>query len=202
MELTLDGISLPRPSEPATIPAVVANDCSDGELILRTADGDRGAFDLLYRRYSRPVFGLALRRLGDRGRAEDAVQETFASIWRAARSYRPERGPGAPWLYAVARNAITDRGRARSEPPMEIPDSPSPDAGPAERAESSWTAWRVHRALEELNENERKVIELAYWSGLSQSEVAESLNIPLGTVKTRTRAALGRLSVLLEEDLG
>jgi RNA polymerase sigma-70 factor (ECF subfamily) len=85
---------------------------------------------------------------------------------------------------------------------MEIPDSPSPDAGPAERAESSWTAWRVHRALEELNENERKVIELAYWSGLSQSEVAESLNIPLGTVKTRTRAALGRLSVLLEEDLG
>ena len=202
MELTLDGISLPRPSEPATIPAVVANDCSDGELILRTADGDRGAFDVLYRRYSRPVFGLALRRLGDRGRAEDAVQETFASIWRAARSYRPERGPGAPWLYAVARNAITDRGRARSEPPMEVPDSPSPDAGPAERAESSWTAWRVHRALEELNENERKVIELAYWSGLSQSEVAEFLNIPLGTVKTRTRAALGRLSVLLEEELG
>jgi RNA polymerase sigma-70 factor (ECF subfamily) len=202
MELALDSMRLPRRSETATITAVVANDCSDGELIRRTADGDRGAFDVLYRRYSRPVFGLALRRLGDRGRAEDAVQETFASIWRAARSYRPERGPGAPWLYAVARNAITDRGRARAEPPMEAPDSPSSDAGPAERAESSWTAWRVHRALEELNENERKVIELAYWSGLSQSEVAEFLNIPLGTVKTRTRAALGRLAVLLEEELG
>ena len=201
MELTLDGMRLPRGSERTTIPAVVADDLSDGELISRTADGDRGAFDVLYRRYSRPVFGLALRRLGDRGRAEDAVQETFASIWRAARSYRPERGPGAPWLYAVARNAITDRGRARAEPPMEAPDTPSSEAGPAERAESSWTAWRVHRALEELNENERKVIELAYWSGLSQSEVAEFLNIPLGTVKTRTRAALGRLSVLLEEDL-
>ena len=157
---------------------------------------------MLYRRYSRPVFGLALRRLGDRGRAEDAVQETFASIWRAARSYRPERGPGAPWLYAVARNAITDRGRARAEPPAEVPDSPSSEAGPAERAESGWTAWRVHRALEELNDNERKVIELAYWSGLSQSEIAEFLNIPLGTVKTRTRAALGRLAVLLEEELG
>jgi RNA polymerase sigma-70 factor (ECF subfamily) len=130
------------------------------------------------------------------------VQETFASIWRAARSDRPERGPGAPWLYAVARNAITDRGRARSEPQMDVPDTPSSEPGPAERAESSWTAWRVHRALEELNENERKVIELAYWSGLSQSEVAEFLNIPLGTVKTRTRAALGRLSVLLEEELG
>ena len=201
MELALDSMRLPRRSEPATIPAVAANDLSDGELISRTADGDRGAFDVLYRRYSRPVFGLALRRLGDRGRAEDAVQETFASIWRAARSYRPERGPGAPWLYAVARNAITDRGRARSEPPVEVPDSPSSEAGPAERAESGWTAWRVHRALEELNDNERKVIELAYWSGLSQSEIAEFLNIPLGTVKTRTRAALARLSVLLEEEL-
>ena len=202
MELALDSMRLPRRSEPATIPAVAANDLSDGELISRTADGDRGAFDVLYRRYSRPVFGLALRRLGDRGRAEDAVQETFASIWRAARSYRPERGPGAPWLYAVARNAITDRGRARSEPPAEVPDSPSPDAGPAERAESGWTAWRVHRALEELNANERSVIELAYWSGLSQSEIAEFLGIPLGTVKTRTRAALARLATLLEEELG
>jgi RNA polymerase sigma-70 factor (ECF subfamily) len=202
MELALDSLRLPRRSEPATIQTVVADDCSDGELIRRTADGDRGAFDVLYRRYSRPVFGLALRRLGDRGRAEDAVQETFASIWRAARSYRPERGPGAPWLYAVARNAITDRGRARTEPPAEVPDTPSPDAGPAERAESGWTAWRVHRALEELNDNERNVIELAYWSGLSQSEIAEFLNIPLGTVKTRTRAALARLAGLLEEELG
>jgi RNA polymerase sigma-70 factor (ECF subfamily) len=202
MELALNSMRLPRRPEPATIPAVAANDLTDGELISRTADGDRGAFDLLYRRYSRPVFGLALRRLGDRGRAEDAVQETFASIWRAASSYRPERGPGAPWLYAVARNAITDRGRARSEPPAEVPDTPSPDAGPAERAESGWTAWRVHRALEELNTNERSVIELAYWSGLSQSEIAEFLNIPLGTVKTRTRAALARLAVLLEEELG
>jgi RNA polymerase sigma-70 factor (ECF subfamily) len=201
MELALNSMRLPRAAEPATIPRVAANDCTDGELIRRTADGDRGAFDVLYRRYSRPVFGLALRRLGDRGRAEDAVQETFASIWRAARSYKPERGPGAPWLYAVARNAITDRGRARVEMPAEVPDTPSSEAGPADRAESGWTAWRVHRALEELNDNERKVVELAYWSGLSQSEIAEFLNIPLGTVKTRTRAALGRLAVLLEEEL-
>ena len=95
---------------------------SDGELIQRAATGDRSAFEDLYRRYARPVFGLALRRLGDRGRAEDAVQETFASIWRSAGSYRPDRGPGAPWLYAVARNAIVDRARARTEVPAEIPD--------------------------------------------------------------------------------
>ena len=192
---------LPGRHEPATISAVAVSDCTDGELIRRTADGDRNAFETLYRRYSRPVFGLALRRLGDRGRAEDAVQETFASVWRAARSYRPERGPGAPWLYAVARNAITDRSRVRSEPPAEPPEEPSTEAGPPERAEAGWTAWRVHRALEELTENERAVIELAYWSGLSQSEIAEYLAIPLGTVKTRTRAALGRLADLLEEEL-
>ena len=184
------------------MPPVAANQLSDGELIVLSADGDRGAFEVLYRRYARPVFGLALRRLGDRGRAEDAVQETFASIWRAARSYKPERGPGAPWLYAVARNAITDRGRARTEMPAEIPDEPSGEAGPAEQAEAGWTSWRIHRALEELNDNERSVVELAYWSGLSQSEIAEFLGIPLGTVKTRTRAALARLATLLEEELG
>jgi RNA polymerase sigma-70 factor, ECF subfamily len=183
------------------MPAVVADELTDGELIRRTGDGDRGAFEVLYRRYSRPVFGLALRRLGDRGRAEDAVQETFASIWRAARSYRPERGPGAPWLYAVARNAIIDRSRARNEPPAEAPDEASPEAGPLERVEAGWTAWRVHRALEGLSPNERSVIELAYWSGLSQSEVAEYLGIPLGTVKTRTRAALAHLADQLEEEL-
>src|SRR5581483_7101988 len=106
-----------------TMPLVTGETAStDGELIQRAADGDRSAFELLYRRYARPVFGLALRRLGDRGRAEDAVQETFASIWRSAGSYRPDRGPGAPWLYAVARNAIVDRARSRTDTPAEIPE--------------------------------------------------------------------------------
>jgi RNA polymerase sigma-70 factor (ECF subfamily) len=192
---------LPAASVAATMRRVSASEATDGELILRTGDGDRGAFETLYRRYARPVFGLALRRLGDRGRAEDAVQETFASVWRGAHSYRPERGPGGPWIYAVARNAIVDRARARSEPAVEVPEQESSDAGPSEQAEASWMSWRVHRALEELPENERTVVELAYWSGLSQSEVAEYLGIPLGTVKTRTRAALARLADQLEEEL-
>jgi RNA polymerase sigma-70 factor (ECF subfamily) len=173
----------------------------DGDLILRTASGDRGAFEDLYRRYSRAVFGLALRRLGDRGRAEDAVQETFASIWRSAASYRPERGAGAPWLFAVARNAIVDRSRARGEPPADAPEEADLEPGPPDRAEEGWVAWRVHRALEELPEREREVVALAYWSGLSQSEVADYLGIPLGTVKTRTRAALVRLADILGEEL-
>lgn len=174
---------------------------SDGELIARVGSGDRGAFETLYQRYARPVFGLALRRLGDRGRAEDAVQETFASVWRAAGSYRPERGPGAPWLYAVARNAIVDNGRMRREPPVERVDDKAGGETPADRAEAGWVAWRVHRALAELPENERVVLELAYWGGRSQSEVADLLGIPLGTVKTRTRTGLARLADVLEDVL-
>jgi RNA polymerase sigma-70 factor (ECF subfamily) len=145
------------------------------------------------------MLGLALRMLRDRSRAEDAVQETFAAVWRSARSYRPERGPAAPWLYAVARNAIVDRARARRESTFaEPPDTAESGPGPADRAESSWVSWRVHRAVEELPEHEREVLELAYWSGLSQSEVAQFLQLPLGTVKTRTRSALARLADVLE----
>jgi RNA polymerase sigma-70 factor, ECF subfamily len=178
-----------------------ARGASDGDLIRRVARRDANAFEALYRRFARPVFGLALRRLGDRMRAEDAVQETFAAVWRSARTYKPERGAGAPWLYAVARNAIVDRSRNRSDPPVEVPDAPAAEPGPDERAEAAYISWRVHRALEELPENERDVIELAYYAGFSQSEVADFLNIPLGTVKTRTRAGLGRLADLLEGEL-
>ena len=82
---------------------------------------------------------------------------------------------------------------------MEPPDEPSGELGPADHAERSWLSFRVHGALEGLPEQERVLLELAYWSGLSQSEIADFLNIPLGTVKTRTRSALSRLSDVLEE---
>jgi RNA polymerase sigma-70 factor (ECF subfamily) len=143
-----------------------------------------------------------LRRLGDRGHAEDAVQEAFAAIWRSASTYRPERGAAGGWLYTVARNAIVDRLRRNgSSTDAELPELASTEPGPAQRAEDSDVAWRVHRALEELQPREREVIELAYWSGMSQSEVAEYLHLPLGTVKTRTRSALGRLASVLEGEL-
>src|SRR5436190_11175749 len=197
MELALDSPARLR-AVPAPEPPV---DASDADLLVLVAERDRQAFELLYHRYVRSIYGLALRRLRDRQRAEDAVQETFAAVWRSAGSYRPERGPAAPWLYAVARNAVVDRLRSRVDPVAEAPDLPSGEPGPADRAESSFLAWRVHRALEELPDREREVIELAYWSGMSQSEVADYLNIPLGTVKTRTRTGLSRLSDLLEGEL-
>jgi RNA polymerase sigma-70 factor (ECF subfamily) len=192
--------ALPAPL-PATdrIPARVSAEPSDADLLQRVAKGDRAAFEVLYRRYARAVLSLALRLLRDRGRAEDATQETFTAVWRSARSYKPERGPGAPWLFAVARNAIVDRARARTDLPVESgEDEMSTEAGPPERAEQAWLTWRVHRALVELPERERVALELAYWSGLSQSEVAERLGVPLGTVKTRTRSGLARLAELLE----
>lgn len=178
-----------------------AEEASDADLLVRVAGRDRAAFEVLYHRYIRSIFGLAMQKLRDRERAEDAVQEVFAAVWRSAGSYRPERGPAAPWLYAIARNAVVDRLRARDELPMEPPDMISTEPGPAERAESSWVSWRVHRALETLSEREREVVELAYWSGLSQSEVASFLDIPLGTVKTRTRSALAHLADALEGEL-
>jgi RNA polymerase sigma-70 factor, ECF subfamily len=192
---------LPTARKAASIPEVSAIAPTDEELLARVGQRDADAFETLYKRYSRSVLGLALRRLGDRGRAEDALQETFTAVWRAARTYNPQRGPAAPWLFAVARNSIADRGRARREPPAEAPDEPSSEAGLDEQAEFSWVSWRVHSALEVLPDQERRLIELAYWSGLSQSEIAGLEGIPLGTVKTRTRSALARLADELQEEL-
>ena len=203
MELAID-VPQPRlravPSEP--VPQPLDDSPSDAELLARVGERDREAFETLYGRYVRPVFGLALRRLGDRGHAEDAVQEAFAAIWRSASTYRPERGAAGGWLYTVARNAIVDRLRRRGPSvDAELPELASTEPGPAQRAEDSDVAWRVQRALEELQPRERDVIELAYWSGMSQSEVAEYLHLPLGTVKTRTRSALARLASVLEGEL-
>jgi RNA polymerase sigma-70 factor, ECF subfamily len=193
--------ALQRAPRTASINGVSNEEATDGDLIQRVGAGDRDAFEELYRRYTRPVLGLALRRLGDRGRAEDALQDAFAAIWRSARSFDPTRGAGGAWLYTVARNAIVDGARRRPEPPLEAPDAASPERGPDERAEASWVSWRVHRALETLPEHERTVIELAYWRGLSQSEISGALGVPLGTVKTRTRSALSRLADVLEEEV-
>jgi RNA polymerase sigma-70 factor, ECF subfamily len=202
MELAIE-VPQPRlravPSEPAP-PAPL--DPSDVELLARVGERDREAFEILYGRYVRSVFGLALRRLGDRATAEDAVQEAFTAIWRSASTYRPERGAAGGWIYTVARNAIVDRLR-RNGPAAdaELPELAAAEPGPAQQAEDSFVSWRVHRALEELQPREREVIELAYWSGMSQSEVAEYLHLPLGTVKTRTRSGLARLATVLEGEL-
>jgi RNA polymerase sigma-70 factor (ECF subfamily) len=176
---------------------------TDAVLIERVAEGDRAAFEELHRRYARAIFGLALRRIRDRGRAEDATQDAFASLWRSAGRFDPARGAGAPWLFTIARNAVTDVLRRTPEAAVEAPDErASGEPGPDRRAEADWEAWQVHRAVAALPDTERPVVELAYWAEMSQSEIAGYLGLPLGTVKTRTRTALRRLARALEEELG
>jgi RNA polymerase sigma-70 factor, ECF subfamily len=178
---------------------------SDADLLCRVGERDLQAFEALYRRYARPLYALALRRLRDPGRAEDAVQEAFTAVWRSAATYRPERGPAAPWLFRVAHNTVIDAhrasGRDRAHPVGDPPETPAPDASPDESAEQAWVAFCVHAAVAELPERERVPLELAYWHGQSQSEVARQLGLPIGTVKTRTRSGLARLAARLEGTL-
>ena len=187
-------LRLPSSTATATIESVSTPEVTDGTLIERVAARDRGAFEDLYGRFARPVLALALRRIGDRGRAEDTVQEVFAAVWRSAGSYNRGRGPGGAWLYTIARNTIVDALRRRPAPTVaNPPEVVSPGLTPDEEAEASWNAWRVHRALDTLPEHERTAIDLAYFSGLSHSEIAERLQQPLGTVKTRIAQAVKRL---------
>ena len=138
MELALDNPARLRAVPSPAASAAPADETTDAELLVRVAERDREAFELLYHRYVRSVMGLALRRLARSRRGpRTPCRRPSPSVWRSAASYRPERGPAAPWLYAVARNAIVDRLRARTEQPAEVPDTASPDAGPLERAESS-----------------------------------------------------------------
>src|SRR4051794_41820722 len=130
MEIALE-VPQPRLRAVPSDPAPAADSPSDAELLARVGEHDREAFEILYGRYVRPVFSLALRKLHDRGHAEDAVQEAFAAVWRSASTYRPERGAAGGWLYTVARNAIVDRLR-RNGPAAgaELPQPASPQPGP------------------------------------------------------------------------
>ena len=174
---------------------------SDEDLFELVAElRDEAAFEELYRRYARAVYGVVRRVISDRTRTEDVVQEAFTNAWRGAAGYRRERGPARTWLFAIARNAAVDALRTRAAVShSEIPDLPDGGPGPDERAATAEDAFRVHAAVEGLPDQEREVIELAYFQGLSQSEVAARLGMPLGTVKTRTRRALTDLAEQLAD---
>jgi RNA polymerase sigma-70 factor (ECF subfamily) len=169
------------------------------ELVAGQRDGE--AFEVLYQRYSRAVYAVVRRGLGDHARSEDVVQEAFTSVWRSAAGYRRERGSATGWLFAIARNASADTLRARKPVSVgDAPDRPDPGPGPDELASAELQAFTVHAAVDALPARERDVIELAYFKGLSQSEVADRLSVPLGTVKTRTRSGLARLAERLSNE--
>lgn len=180
---------------------------TDDQLVARLASGDAAALEKLYDRYVRQCFGLALRMLGDPQLAEEVVQEVFLKLWTQPTLYSQKRGRFASWLLSVVHHRCIDelRRRSRSEVPIESPESgslldmePAPDPDPGDQV---WLAERrqaVRGALAGIPDNQRQVLEMAYFGGFSQSEIAERLNQPLGTVKTRMRAGLQRLRALLE----
>ena len=174
----------------------------DAELLALVAERrDETAFEEFFSRYARPVYSLMVRQLGDAGWADDVVQEAFISVWRHARTYRPERGSVIGWVYTIARNAGYGAARRRRAQWLgEAPDRPDPSPTPDEETAAKLEAFQLHAAIERLPCQEREIIELAYLKGLSQSEIAAELGLPLGTVKTRNRAALVHLAEIVERE--
>jgi RNA polymerase sigma-70 factor (ECF subfamily) len=170
-------------------------DLEDAELFRLVAGGSEVAFEALWRRYGAAVLSLCRSILRDPEAAEDATQEAFARAWRSAGSVDVRRGEPVAWLMTVARNSALNIARVtRPEPVAEIDQT----AGPAPEQEMVDRLW-LQGALTRLPDREQEVIGLAYFSGLSHSQVAARTGEPLGTVKSRIRRALARLAEMAEE---
>jgi len=226
-------VRLGAPGETASLPRAqgvtddVAAAPTDAELMARVAAGDEQAFAAVYDRHVLAVYGAVLRYLRDPGAAEDVVQETYLAMWQRPDGYAAEKGSLIGWLLAIARNRAIDRLRAASRRPLLVgldagaSDGSESDlerlmalgrpvafaatnAAPPDVAERRWVRAVVRTALGGMSEPERRVLELAYDDGLTQTEIAEQLGWPVGTVKTRTRRALLRLRAMLESvpDIG
>ena len=171
-------------------------------LIQRAAAQDREAFSQLYDRFSTLVFSLAMRMLRAQSDAEDLLQEVFMQVWRQAASYSQERGSPEAWIVNIARSRAIDKLRSirRRDKSFVLTDDPAGAESP-DNVEStvgdSESKLAMNSALANLPETQRQVLELAYFSGLSQTEIAEQLKEPLGTVKTRMRAGIQRLRGML-----
>jgi RNA polymerase sigma-70 factor, ECF subfamily len=172
--------------------------------LLRVQSGDTRALAELYDRYTPLLYPVAHRILRSPADAEDTLQEVWLQVWKRAATYDPRRGTVAAWLLTVARSRALDRWRSMSsrrvaEAAAE-PDPGPPAADASARAVHGQWGERVRAALAELSPQQRQVLEIAYYQGLSQSEIADKLAAPLGTVKSWTRQALARLRELLPEE--
>jgi RNA polymerase sigma-70 factor (ECF subfamily) len=171
-------------------------------LLQRIAAGDQSAVAELYDATSNVVFSLALRVLGERASAEDVLIEVYAQVWRQAHTYDPQRGTPLSWLLTLARSRSIDLLRSRqrtqaTEPLEAASQAPAGIPGPEENSSVAERRRAVNQALASLHEDQRQVIELAYFADLSHAEIAAKLGQPLGTVKTRIRTGLLRLRDLL-----
>ena len=182
------------------------NSLADEEVMLLVQDGSPRAFEQLYDRHGGAAFSLAYRMVGNRVVAEDVSQESFLSIWRSKMRYQPERGSVRTWVLgivhhraidALRRNLVHDKRRASAEgieERFEAPEQTDVEVARREEARS------VRAALTELPEEQTKVIELAYFGGFSHSQIAEMLEMPIGTVKGRMRLGLEKLRRSLADE--
>ncbi|MBK9710523.1 MAG: sigma-70 family RNA polymerase sigma factor [Kouleothrix sp.] len=182
----------------------------DEALLARVAGRDSLALDVLYERYARLVYGLALRMLGSAEHAEDIVQETFWRVWRRGGTFQTGRGSVVAWIMGIARNLSVDelrRQRVRPSQVYDTEDTPvlrdlvDEQVDLVDIALGGERRRLIERALQQLSGEQRQAIELAYFGGLSQSEIAERLQSPIGTIKTRIRLGMRRLrEALLAQD--
>ena len=177
----------------------------DDELLLgQVAQGDRTAFIAIYDRFSTPLYSLALKMLANEAEAEDLLQEVFLSIWNKAGTFRADRGSAFSWVVAQLRNRAIDKIRSRrrrgelleaNAPELEPTSSATPSS--AQNCETSERAREVRSAMLQLSGEQQQVLRLAYFEGLTQAEIAEKLEEPLGTIKARAQRGMARMRTIL-----
>jgi RNA polymerase sigma factor (sigma-70 family) len=177
---------------------------SDEALVALVARGDEDALAELYDRVGRIAYGLALRVLRDERHAEDAVQEAFLQVWRSAATFRAERAKASTWILTLVHRRAVDlvrREDRRQADPL-TDEAAAVAQAPEQTEEAAWLHFereRVQSALTQLPDVQREALELAYYGGFSQSELADRLGVPLGTIKSRMFAGLARLRELLDD---
>jgi len=184
-----------------TVPRDLAH-LSDEALVALVARGEEDALAELYDRLSGVAYGLALRVLRDRALAEDAVQDAFLSVWRSAARFVPERARARTWILTLVHRRAVDLVRREDVRRAETLDEVEQPADESVE-ETAWLRFerqRVQGALKALPDQQRELIELAYYGGFTQSQLADRLGVPIGTVKSRMFTGLARLGELLRED--
>jgi RNA polymerase sigma-70 factor (ECF subfamily) len=181
----------------------------DLELLSKISDQDRDALAALYERYGRRVFAIAVRMLNDPIGSEEVTQDVFMSVWRRGASYTSKKGKFTTWLFSIAHNRTIDelrkRRRDRSRENDDIDDHlniKSGDISPADAAVAQSEYAKINAAMKKLPEEQQLVVDLSYFKGLTQTEIATKTGQPLGTVKTRMRLALKKLRTALNDEMG
>lgn len=178
---------------------------TDEAVLLGVARRDEQALGVLYDRYGGRALGLAHRIVRERGAAEDVVQEAFLSVWRRAVSYDVSRGSAQSWLLTIVHNRAIDRvrskaGRAGGDTPLELVDRVLTVDDPWREVDDLLQRDELRRWLSNLPDTLRRTLELAYFDGYMQREIADLMGVPVGTVKARTRTALRRVRELVETE--